>query len=107
MDEIILIVELDVIYYLDSLVNDLYHEEYFSYRENADAYVQKIYEFKQNSIHTFPHKKTPEELSYLGLHYIFYKSNARTTWYIFFEKQNSSYIVTGILNNHCVEAQLI
>jgi len=101
------IVELDVIYYLDSLVNDLYHDEYFSYRENADAYVQKIYEFMQNRIHTFPPKKTPKELSHLGEHYIFYQSNARTTWFVFFEQRNSNYLVTGILNNHCSEARFI
>jgi hypothetical protein len=61
----------------------------------------------QNSIHTFPPKKTPKELSHLGFHYIFYPSNARTTWFIFFEQHNSNHLVTGILNNHRSEAQFI
>ena len=107
VEERSVIFNFEVIYYLDSLIRKLYNDDYFSYIENADLYVEKIYEFTENSIHTFPHKTTPTDLLYLGSNYIFYKSNARTTWYIFFENQNSSYVVTGILNNHCVEAQLI
>ncbi|CAM3998277.1 Plasmid stabilization protein [Flavobacterium antarcticum] len=101
------IIEVEVIYYLDTLINKLYVDDYFSYVENVDLYVEKIYEFIEKSVHIFPHKSTPKGLLHLGANYIFYKSNARTTWYIFFEKNKTSYLVTGILNNHCSEAQLI
>ena len=96
-----------VLQQLEDLSLILFYKDYFSYQSNALLYIDKIIEYVENSIHTFPHKATPKDLLYLGSSYIFYKSNTRTTWYIFFEKQKSSYIVTGILNNHCSEAQLI
>ena len=31
---------------------------------------------------------------------MFYKSNPRTTWYIFFDKEDNQYLITFITNNH-------
>jgi hypothetical protein len=93
-----------VLDYLDGLVYMLFKEEYFSYFENAQIYVDKIVDFIISEIITSPHKKTPKKLQYLGSNYVFYKANARTTWYIFFEKQDAVFLITGILNNHCEEA---
>lgn len=101
------IIQLEVIYFLDRLIELLYQFDYFSYRENATLYTYKIYDFIENDIDTFPHKSTPEKLRHLGSNYIFYKSNARTTWFVFFEKLEENYFITGILNNHCEEAQFI
>ena len=107
MEKVKVIFEIEVIYYLDALIKNLYLEDYFSYIENAETYVERIYEFVEHNIHTFPHKKTPVKLSHLGSSYIFYKSNSRTTWYLFFELRNSNYLITGILNNHCAAARFI
>ncbi|WP_432672841.1 hypothetical protein [Flavobacterium sp. SM2513] len=93
--------------YLDDLVYDLFKQDYFSYYENAENYLTKIVSFVSLNIHTFPHKSTPNPLLYLGSNYIFYKSNARTTWFIFFEHFDEHYFITGILNNHCEEARFI
>lgn len=101
------IIQLEVIYFLDRLIEQLYHFDYFSYKENAEFYTEKIYDFIHKDINTFPHKSTPKNLIHLGSHYIFYKSNVRTTWFIFFEKVDENYLITGILNNHCAEAQFI
>lgn len=92
---------------LEALVFILFKEDYFSFINNAIEYVNKIYDFVYNDILTFPHKKTPKQLKHLGSNYIFYKSNSRTTWYIFFEKFNNNYLITGVLNNHCEEAKFI
>ncbi|MGQ7946419.1 hypothetical protein [Flavobacterium sp. WC2509] len=94
-----------VLDYLDELVYVLFKEEYFSYSENAQLYVDKIVDFIILEINYFPHKTTPQKLQYLGSNYIFYNSNNRTTWYVFFEKKNNNYLITGILNNHCEEAK--
>lgn len=94
-----------VLDYFDELVYTLFKEEYFSYSENAQLYVDKIVDFIISEIGSFPHKSTPQKLQYLGSNYIFYKANARTTWYIFFEKQKSIFLITGIINNHCEEAK--
>lgn len=94
----------NVIDFLDGLVRILYKKEYFGFIETAEEYVSKIYDFVQDNITFSTHKVTPKKLKYLGSNYIFYKSNNRTTWYIFFEKRNQNYLITGIINNHCEEA---
>lgn len=94
-----------VLDYLDELVYTLFKEEYFSYSENAQLYFDKIVDFVILGINSFPHKSTPQKLQYLGSNYIFYKSNKRTTWYVFFEKKENNYLITGIINNHCEEAK--
>lgn len=94
-----------VLDYLDESVYILFKEEYFSYSESAQDYVDKIVDFIVLEINSFPHKNTPQKLHNLGSYYIFYKSNKRTTWYIFFEKQNVGFLITGIINNHCEEAK--
>ncbi|GEC72552.1 hypothetical protein SAMN05443543_101442 [Flavobacterium flevense] len=94
-----------VIIYLDDLVQILYKKEYFGFIESAEDYVSKIYDILDENIKLSTHKTTPQKLKYLGSNYIFYKSNKRTTWYIFFEKKNSNYLVTGIINNHCEQAK--
>ncbi len=94
-----------VIAYLDELVRVLYKEEYFGFIESAEDYVVRIYDAVSESIKLSSHKKTPSKLQYLGSNYIFYKSNTRTTWYIFFEKRATDFLITGIINNHCEEAK--
>lgn len=94
-----------VISYLDDLVLILYKKEYFGFIESAEEYVDDIYDAVPEKIRKSPHKKTPKSLQYLGFNYVFYKSNARTTWYIFFEKSNQNYLITGILNNYSEEAK--
>lgn len=97
----------NTLYYFDQLVYTLFENDYFSYRENAHDYVDKIVSFVIESIDSFPQKTAPEKLVHLGDFYIFYKANHRTTWYIFFEKQEQKYLITSIINNHCEEARFI
>lgn len=94
-----------VISYLDDLVVILYKKQYFGFIESAEEYVDNIYDAVPERIKKSPHKKTPKSLHHLGSDYIFYKANTRTTWYVFFEKSNQSYLITGILNNYSEEAK--
>lgn len=94
-----------VISYLDDLVLILYKKEYFGFIESAEEYVDDIYDAVPEKIRKSPHKKTSKSLKHLGSEYVFYKPNARTTWYIFFEKSNQNYLITGILNNYSEEAK--
>ena len=94
-----------VISYLDNLVLILYKKEYFGFIESAEEYVDAIYDVVPERIKKSPHKKTPKSIKDLGSEYVFYKPNARTTWYLFFEKKNQNYLITGILNNYSVEAK--
>ena len=95
----------EILIYFDELIYILFLEEYFGYVENAQQYVDKIVNFIINDISSFPSKKSPSKLQYLGSNYIFYKSNTRSTWYIFFEKRATNFLITGIINNHCEEAK--
>jgi hypothetical protein len=94
-----------VLNYLDNLVYILFTEEYFGYMQSSYDYVDKIIDFIKNSILTFPSKKTPVELKNFGSRYIFYKSNQRTTWYVFFEQKNNNFLITNIINSHCEETK--
>jgi hypothetical protein len=67
----------------------------------------KIYEFIEESIQTFPSKKTPKELKNFGQNYIFYKSNQRTTWYVFFEQSDNNYLITNIINSNSEEVKFL
>lgn len=100
MEEIEIFYNTDVEYFLNNLIFVLYKEEYFNYMENAIEYKDKIIDFIDENIKSFPHKKTPLLISYLGTNYIFYKSNSRTTWYIFFEKNGNQFYISHITNNH-------
>jgi hypothetical protein len=92
-----------VLNYLDDLVYILFKQEYFGFMQSSYDYVDKIIDFIENDIATFPTKKTPVALKNFGSKYIFYKSNQRTTWYIFFENKNNNYLITNIINSHCEE----
>ncbi len=92
---------------LDSLVEILYHKEYFGFIESSETYIDKIYDFIYENIQNFPRKTTPKQLSGYGRNYIFYKINPRTTWFIFFEKNQDNYLITDIINNHCEEAKYL
>jgi len=91
--------------YFNELVFILFKEDYFSYLENAIIYKDKILNFIENNISTFPSRKTPKKLQSFGTNYIFYKSNQRTTWYVFFEKSENNYLITNIINSHSKEAK--
>lgn len=95
----------EILEYFNDLVFTLFENDYFGFSDSAQNYVNKIVAFVISSISSFPHKKTPKSLQYLGSNYIFYKTNSRTTWYLFFEKSNQNYLITGILNNYSEEAK--
>ena len=95
----------NVINYFDDLIYTLFENEYFGFVESSEDYVNKIVDFIYVNIETFPHKKTPIQLQKFGTNYIFFKINPRTTWFIFFEQQNTNFFITNIINNHCKEAK--
>jgi hypothetical protein len=94
-----------VIQYLDELVLVLYINEYFGYIENAELFVDKLTDYINENIITFPARKTPLKIKYLGSKYMFYKSNQRTTWYIFFEQKDTNFVITNIINSNSKEVK--
>lgn len=86
--------------YINELMYTLYSENYFGFLESAVTYKNKIIDFIETKIAIFPFKNTPFRLRNLGSKYIFHKINDNTTWYIFFEKKDKTYLITYITNNH-------
>ena len=93
--------------FFDELIIDLFKKDYFNYEENAINYVQKLVFYIEDNIGNLTHKKTPKSLSKYGDFYIFYKSNNRTTWYVFFSKKNDHFLIKHITNNHVFDASFI
>lgn len=98
--ERVIILQQEVIDFLENLVEILFEKGYFRFEESAQIYVSKIYDFIEFELTKFPHKQTPNKLLRFGSKYAFYKANDRTTWYIFFESKGNRYVVTHITNNH-------
>ena len=94
-----------VIAYLSDLVDTLYEDDYFSYKENAQEYVNNIiddiYKYVPNPIH---HRDTPKELKKRGENYVKIKGSKRTTWYVLFNQSGNRYVVKFVTNNHSPEA---
>ncbi len=107
MEEVIVNYTKFVQIYFDDLIEELFNQDYFIYRENAISYVEKFVFHINDSIHKLPHRKSPKSLLKHGDFYIFYNSNPRTTWYIFFSKKNSTYLIKHISNNHNMDSSLI
>lgn len=105
MEKIEIFFKKEVEDFFNSLVFELFEKDYFSSLEYALEYKEKLISFIKNSINLFPAKKTPKKLKSFGSHYIFYKANQHTTWYIFFERFENKFLIKHITNNHSKETK--
>ena len=105
MEEII--IQDSVVGYFDDLVLLLIKENYFTYIENANDYVDKIIDFIYYELPNAQHKETPKELLKHGKYYVKYNANKRTAWYVFFDKKGNRYVIEYITNNHVGKAAFI
>ena len=82
---------------LTDLVEILIEDEYFAFIENAETYVNNLYNFIY-SIPTQIRKKTSNPK--YGVWYCKFHPNKNTTWYITFDTENDLYLIKNITNNH-------
>lgn len=87
---------------LVELISILVQKDYLSNYELAESYVQDIISYTETVIETYPSKPAPIQFARygIGLKYLPYKRNQRTTWYIMFETHDDCYFVTFITNSH-------
>jgi hypothetical protein len=78
----------EIEFYLNDLIDILYHKEYFSYSENAENYVFDLKEEIENRISTSVHYLSPTQFSNLAKNYIVVSVSKRTSWYVFFDKKD-------------------
>ena len=88
--------------YLSELIELLYDKGYFSFPDQAIDYVYKIREYIENEIQTVHKRKAPEHFLQYGkdMSFFIYKANNHTSWYIFFQQQDDTYLIRYITNNH-------
>lgn len=87
---------------MNELVDILYDKEYFGFKHAAYDYVDWIFEQIESSIHKKAKKPAPEYFNKYGqgLFYVVYKRNSNTSWYVFFQKEEDTYLIIYIGNNH-------
>ena len=98
----------EAIIYLNELVEILYQEGYFGFKEDAYEYVDDIFDTVMSDINNMPKKKAPAYFDRYGkdMDYITYRKNNNTTWYIFFNLVNQTYQIRYIGNNHNIGQHL-
>lgn len=85
---------------INKIVDILFENNYFSFKENAFEYGERIYDFIEANIDKPISKLSPDKFIKFGTFYFKYKANENTTWYIFFDRKENRFLVNYILNNH-------
>lgn len=92
----------DVINFLADLIEILYYEDYFGFKDSAKTYVEDlIFEIEENiTVERF--KFAPSYFDRYGknLYYISCRKSKHTTWYVFFNYVDDIVYVRFIGNNH-------
>jgi len=88
--------------YLNHLIDILYENGYFGYRESAKEYVVDLRNKIELSLPLFTHRLPKYRRNIYGKHtkYIAIRKNRHTSYYVFFLQKADTYIVTYIGNNH-------
>jgi len=88
--------------YLNHLVDILYENGYFGFRESAKEYVIDLRNKIELSLPLLTPRLPRHRRKVYGEHtkYITIRKNRHTSYYIFFLQKSNKYIVTYIGNNH-------
>jgi len=88
--------------YLNNLVDILYENGYFGFRESAKDYVIDLRNKVELSLPLLTPRLPRYRRKIYGKHtkYITIRKNRHTSYYIFFLQKEDKYIVTYIGNNH-------
>ena len=88
--------------YLNNLVDILYENGYFGFRDSAKEYVVDLQKRIESSLPLFTPRLPRYRRKVYGKYskYITVRKNRRTSYYIFFIQKDDKYIVTYIGNNH-------
>ena len=96
----------------ESLVPVLYEYGYFSFLEDAQKYVDELFDDITENLPNRSYRPAPPYFDKYGknMKYAAFKKNRRTTWYVFFKTYNKDgetiLLVRYIANNHTVAQHL-
>ena len=106
------IIQLDVLKYLEELVEILYIKEYFGFLETSNKYVDELLDDIKINLPTKQHKPAPNYFNRYGkdMEYAVFRKNRHTSWYVFFrvyiKNKEEFYQVRYIANNHTIAQYL-
>ena len=97
----------EVVQYLNELIDILYNENYFAFKDSAIKYVEELKSDIRKNLPTRTKKPAPKYFTDRfgkGLYYATFQKNKRTQWYAFFRMYEVDgeiyYQVRHIENNH-------
>lgn len=93
--------------YFTALIDKLFYENYFSNKESAKKYVERLISEVSRKIAFKKHFTTPSPLSHFGSKYVHISTNKNTTWYFLFEIRENRILITHVFNNYSIEASLL
>lgn len=96
-----------VLEYFNKLIDTLFLENYFLYKESAIEYVIKLISLVENQVDKKKHHVAPESISIYGNYFIGFNINSKTTWYFIFEVMDNRYLITYVFNNYSKEAKYL
>ena len=105
--EKVIIYSKEIEFYLNDLIDILFHKDYFSYIENAEKYVFYLKEEIENYIDVKNQFESPKKFQKYGKKYIIISLNNRTSWFVFFDNKENRYLVQYITNNHVEESKIL
>ena len=92
-------------FYLNDLIDILFYNDYFSYKENAENYVLKLKNEIESVISLKKHWTAPKKFQNYGKKYIVVSITQRTSWFVFFDQKANRYLIQYITNNHVEESK--
>lgn len=92
----------EVIDFLAEMIEILYYENYFGFKDAAKKYVEELITEIETSIKSKHKKPASDYFSKYGknMYYASYRRNKNTTWYVFFNYTKDIYYIRYIGNNH-------
>jgi hypothetical protein len=98
--------------YLYELSFILYKNNYFSYLDTAEKYVEELFEDIKTTLPNRQKYNAPKYFELYGkdMFYSIFRKNKHTQWYVFFsiyeDKGELIYLVRYISNNHVIAQHL-
>ena len=102
----------EVLKYSEDLMQLLYEQGYFGFKEGAKKYVKELFDEITHSLPIRVHKSAPKYFEKYGknLRYAAFRKSKHTIWYVFFDKYKENgetiYLVRYITNNHVAAKHL-
>ena len=86
----------EVQHQLHDLLEVLVNKHYFSFLENAEAYVDALVDF----MHTIPNQQIKATNSTYAQWYCSFRPNKQTQWFMLFDIDDDHYIIKKIFNSY-------